>query len=276
MPSGCPGHSRRCRPADRVIVFGNHPSWWDPALYIVLANELFRGRPGFGPMDRESLARYGFFRRLGIFGIDKGSAAGARRFLDVARRVLASQGERGRAMIWVTGGRRIHRPEAASGDPAAGDRASGARGARCAAAAARDRIRVLERKPPRAAAPLRGSDRSRSRHTAGRVEPAAAGCARARNGCAGARLHEPGEASLPPAAARQRRKFADLRPCIAGRARCSQAGGSRPRTRKRPDAVGAVLGRVPAGAAADAGRVEQPAAAAHAEARLGAAKRYRC
>ena len=89
-------------PGRPVIVFGNHPSWWDPALYLLLANALFRGRPGFGPMDHESLARYGFFRRLGIFGIDKGGAAGARRFLEVARRVLASEGERGRAMIWVT------------------------------------------------------------------------------------------------------------------------------------------------------------------------------
>ena len=85
-----------------MIVFGNHPSWWDPALYMVLADRLFRGRPGFGPMDEEALARYGFFRRLGIFGIARGRAAGARRFLEVGRAVLASRGARGRAMIWVT------------------------------------------------------------------------------------------------------------------------------------------------------------------------------
>lgn len=91
-------------PRDRpVVVFSNHPSWWDPALYIVLAGSLFRGRPGFGPMDAQALARYGFFRRLGIFGIDKSSAAGARRFLQVARDVLTGcTGPEGRAMIWVT------------------------------------------------------------------------------------------------------------------------------------------------------------------------------
>ncbi len=91
-------------PRDRpVIVYGNHPSWWDPALYMVLADGLFRGRPGFGPMDQESLARYGFFRRLGVFGIDKRSVAGARRFLEVARDVLEGcRGPGGRAMIWVT------------------------------------------------------------------------------------------------------------------------------------------------------------------------------
>jgi len=91
-------------PRDRpVIVFGNHPSWWDPALYIVLADNLFRGRPGFGPMDAPSLARYGFFRKLGIFGIDKHGAAGARRFLEVARDVLTGcNGPGGRAMLWIT------------------------------------------------------------------------------------------------------------------------------------------------------------------------------
>ena len=91
-------------PRDRpVIIYGNHPSWWDPALYMVLADGLFRGRPGFGPMDRESLARYGFFRKLGVFGIDRHSVAGARRFLEVAREVLEDcRGPRGRAMIWVT------------------------------------------------------------------------------------------------------------------------------------------------------------------------------
>ncbi len=91
-------------PRDRpVIIYGNHPSWWDPALYMMLADGLFRGRPGFGPMDQQSLARYGFFRRLGVFGIDRHSVAGARRFLEVARDVLERcRGPGGRAMIWVT------------------------------------------------------------------------------------------------------------------------------------------------------------------------------
>jgi 1-acyl-sn-glycerol-3-phosphate acyltransferase len=91
-------------PADRpLIVYGNHPSWWDPAVYLLLADLRFRGRPGFGPMDQVSLGRYGFFRRLGVFGIDKHGASGARRFLSVARAVLnGCAGPNGRAMLWVT------------------------------------------------------------------------------------------------------------------------------------------------------------------------------
>ena len=98
--SGAPDRLPRDRP---LIIFSNHPSWWDPALYLVLADGLFRGRPGFGPMDAPSLERYGFFRKLGIFGLEKDSAAGARRFLQVARHVLTDcAGPRGRAMLWVT------------------------------------------------------------------------------------------------------------------------------------------------------------------------------
>ena len=91
-------------PTDRpLIVYGNHPSWWDPAVYILLADMRFRGRPGFGPMEDEALARYGFFRRLGIFGIDKHSSNGARRFLSVSRRVLGDAGgPGGRFMMWIT------------------------------------------------------------------------------------------------------------------------------------------------------------------------------
>lgn len=91
-------------PIDRpIVVFSNHPSWWDPATLILLANLRFAGRPGFGPMDEEALGRYGFFRRLGIFGIDKHTTAGARRFLSVARRVLGeANGAGGRGMLWVT------------------------------------------------------------------------------------------------------------------------------------------------------------------------------
>ena len=99
-PAAAPGAFPPDRP---VVLFSNHPSWWDPAIYMLLADLRFRGRPGFGPMDLESLGRYGFFRKLGIFGIDRSGAGGAKRFLSVARRVLSGcSGRNGRAMLWVT------------------------------------------------------------------------------------------------------------------------------------------------------------------------------
>jgi 1-acyl-sn-glycerol-3-phosphate acyltransferase len=84
--------------ADRpLIVYSNHPSWWDPAMMIVLAHRLFPGRPGFAPMDQAAFERYGIFRRMGVFGIATDGWAGARRFLEVSERVLDTPG----GMMWV-------------------------------------------------------------------------------------------------------------------------------------------------------------------------------
>ena len=81
-----------------LIIYGNHPSWWDPALYILLAATVFPGRPGFGPMDAEALGRYGVLERMGIFGITLDTSRGAARFLSLSLRVLSSPA----SMLWVT------------------------------------------------------------------------------------------------------------------------------------------------------------------------------
>lgn len=85
-------------PAGRpVIVYLNHPSWWDPALLIMMGTTRFRDRPGYGPIDAEMLRRYRFMRRLGLFGLEPGRA-GAVAFLRNAERILADP----RAMLWIT------------------------------------------------------------------------------------------------------------------------------------------------------------------------------
>jgi len=81
-----------------LILYGNHPSWWDPALYILLAIKLFPGRRGYGPMDAKALGRYGVFERMGVFGIALDSPRGAASFLATSLRVLAEPG----CMLWIT------------------------------------------------------------------------------------------------------------------------------------------------------------------------------
>ena len=81
-----------------LVVYANHPSWWDPALFIALAASLFDGRESYGPMEAAALERYRFMRRIGLFGIDPGTRAGAVRFLKVGERVLSAPGR----MIWMT------------------------------------------------------------------------------------------------------------------------------------------------------------------------------
>lgn len=87
LPSGQP-----------VIVYSNHPSWWDPAFYMVLHSRLFPDREGYGPMDELMLKRYPFFRRIGIFGVEQEGRLGAVRFLSTSRSLLADP----RRMLWVT------------------------------------------------------------------------------------------------------------------------------------------------------------------------------
>ncbi|HEX9944387.1 MAG TPA: lysophospholipid acyltransferase family protein [Thermoanaerobaculia bacterium] len=72
-----------------LIVYFNHPSWWDPLICMQLAGQFFPGRRHYGPIDAGALGRYGFFERLGFFGVEPGTARGARRFLDVSQQVLA-------------------------------------------------------------------------------------------------------------------------------------------------------------------------------------------
>ncbi|EKV28166.1 Acyltransferase domain protein [Caenispirillum salinarum AK4] len=88
----------RLPPGRSVIVYLNHPSWWDPAFIMVLATHLFPDRPGFGPIDAEALERYRFMARIGLFGIERDSRRGAATFLRESRGVLARRD----AMLWVT------------------------------------------------------------------------------------------------------------------------------------------------------------------------------
>jgi 1-acyl-sn-glycerol-3-phosphate acyltransferase len=81
-----------------AIVYGNHPSWWDPALFIVLTTTLLRGRKGYGPMEAAQLERYRFMRRIGVFGIEPGTRRGAAAFLRASSAILTDP----EAVLWVT------------------------------------------------------------------------------------------------------------------------------------------------------------------------------
>ncbi|WP_245870170.1 lysophospholipid acyltransferase family protein [Teichococcus rhizosphaerae] len=85
-------------PDGPLVVFANHPSWWDGVAFMLLSRRLFPGRRMFIPMEAAALARYGFMRRLGVFGVEQDSARGAVAFLRVAGRVLAPER---RDMLWM-------------------------------------------------------------------------------------------------------------------------------------------------------------------------------
>ncbi len=79
-------------PSRPVVIYCNHPSWWDPALFVLVLPKVAPGRRGFAPMDGAELERYGLFRRMGIFGIDVHANRGAVAFLRVSRSILQQPG----------------------------------------------------------------------------------------------------------------------------------------------------------------------------------------
>ena len=72
----------------RLLVYMNHPSWWDAAIITVLIARLFPGRAGFAPIDDAMTRRYGFMPRIGAFGVAQDSLRGAAVFLETAAQIL--------------------------------------------------------------------------------------------------------------------------------------------------------------------------------------------
>jgi len=94
LESGLP--PRDC--ARPLVIYLNHASWWDPLVCLLLSREFFAERTSFAPIDAPMLERYGFFRHLGFFGVEKDTPRGALTFLRTARALLASS----QNAVWLT------------------------------------------------------------------------------------------------------------------------------------------------------------------------------
>ncbi|MEJ2085789.1 MAG: lysophospholipid acyltransferase family protein, partial [Acidobacteriota bacterium] len=81
-----------------LLVYANHPSWWDPILFCLLTAELFPHRRAFGPMDAAALEKYPLLKKLGVFGVEQGSYRGAARFLQTSEAILT----RDDSLLWLT------------------------------------------------------------------------------------------------------------------------------------------------------------------------------
>lgn len=90
LPPRCEG-----RP---LVMYANHPAWWDPMMAIVTAALRYPARRHYAPIDAAMLQRYAFFKKLGFFGVEPDSPAGGRAFLRTAAAVL----EQPDACLWVT------------------------------------------------------------------------------------------------------------------------------------------------------------------------------
>ncbi len=81
-----------------LVIYSNHASWWDPLVGLLVGREFLPGRTVFAPMDAAALERYGFFKRLGAFGVEQGTRRGAVQFLRAARAILRHSEH----VLWLT------------------------------------------------------------------------------------------------------------------------------------------------------------------------------
>jgi 1-acyl-sn-glycerol-3-phosphate acyltransferase len=80
-----------------LIIYGNHSSWWDPMIAVLLAAKLMPDRSHYAPIDETSLAEHGILGKIGIFPIDIRSTRGARQFLQATMTILQQRG-----VLWIT------------------------------------------------------------------------------------------------------------------------------------------------------------------------------
>jgi 1-acyl-sn-glycerol-3-phosphate acyltransferase len=85
-------------PKGPLIVYSNHPAWWDAAVYILAADRFFPAYESYAPIDAAMLQQYGVFGRIGAFGVDLDTPRGAAAFLASSREILASPNR----ALWIT------------------------------------------------------------------------------------------------------------------------------------------------------------------------------
>ena len=81
-----------------VFFCTNHPSWWDPLVFLSLGKYLYPDRLNYGPIDAKALSKYKFLQRIGFIGIEPNTWAGAARFLRMAH----AANRRNDVVFWIT------------------------------------------------------------------------------------------------------------------------------------------------------------------------------
>lgn len=82
---------------ERLILYANHGSWWDPMISVLLGEKLMPRRKHFAPMDAGILKNYRILRHIGVFGVEMATARGAARFIRGGLNILAARG-----VLWIT------------------------------------------------------------------------------------------------------------------------------------------------------------------------------
>lgn len=93
-------HARTTLAAYPAVFVSNHASWWDSIVLMWLTNYAFRETgpsSGWALMDDRNLRKIGFFRYLGVFGVDLTSPEDRAAVVDYAIGLLDAPGEH----VWI-------------------------------------------------------------------------------------------------------------------------------------------------------------------------------
>lgn len=80
-----------------MVIYLNHPAWWDPLIGLLLALECLPQRRHWAVIEQAQLARYRIFAKLGFFGVEPGPRGGRRLLAAAAQLAQEPQGT-----LWVT------------------------------------------------------------------------------------------------------------------------------------------------------------------------------
>jgi 1-acyl-sn-glycerol-3-phosphate acyltransferase len=82
-----------------VLMLMSHASWWDPLIGLYLSATYMPSRRAYSPMSAAELRKFGFFRRVGVFGIDPDSPESMRAMGDYVASEFAAHP---RSTLWIT------------------------------------------------------------------------------------------------------------------------------------------------------------------------------
>ncbi len=80
-----------------LVIYLNHPAWWDPLVGLLVASERLSQRHHWAVIEQAQLMRYQFFAKLGFFGVEPGPRGGQR--LLAAADQLAGEPQ---GALWLT------------------------------------------------------------------------------------------------------------------------------------------------------------------------------
>ncbi len=79
-----------------TIIYANHSNWWDAIIPFYLSYDVFKV-DAYAMMEYKQLRKYKFFRRIGVFSVDRESRTGAYRSFKYAQEILKEP----KHVLWI-------------------------------------------------------------------------------------------------------------------------------------------------------------------------------